>query len=183
MILFKNTKDIEDLKRILELQKANLPENISEDEKRSQGFVTVHHSLTQLQQMASFEPQIVALDEGKVVGYVLCMVSDMRGEFPEIAPMFEMLPSIKMGEKFLSQYNYIVCGQACVDKRYRGKGLLKKLYENMKYGFSDKYDMCITEIATSNSKSMGAHNKIVFESVKTYNDGQEDWELVVWNWA
>lgn len=182
MVLFKTTDREEDLKGILDLQQANLPENISQEEKTEQGFVTVHHELEQLQKMASYEPQIVAVDNEKVVGYVLSMVKDMRNEFPEIAPMFDMLPDIEYKGKVLSEYSYLVCGQACVDKDFRGHGLVGQLYQTMKQSFSDKYDMCITEIATSNTRSMKAHTKIGFTSVKTYHDGKEDWELVVWDW-
>ena len=47
----KECRQIQIYMGILDLQKANLPEFLSSEEMRSQGFLTVKHSFTNLQKL------------------------------------------------------------------------------------------------------------------------------------
>ncbi len=48
---YKRASSDSELNGILDLQKANLPEFLSTEELRSQGFLTVKHSFTNLQKL------------------------------------------------------------------------------------------------------------------------------------
>jgi len=74
----------------------------------------------------------------------------------------------------------IKTGQVCVDKDFRGRGLIGELYRKTRDLVGESYQFCVTEISTRNIKSMKAHQKMGFEILGVYNDGLEDWNLVVW---
>ena len=48
MIYYKTASTIEELNQILALQQENLPEAISEEEQKLEGFVTVRHTFDML---------------------------------------------------------------------------------------------------------------------------------------
>lgn len=55
--------------------------------------------------------------------------------------------------------------QICVDRNYSGKGLVNMLYQKHKEVYSFHYDFILTEISTSNYRSIKAHEKIGFQSI------------------
>ena len=61
------------------------------------------------------------------------------------------------------------------------QGLLSRLYREVRRTLPRGYELCVTEIATRNSVSVRAHEKMGFEAVSTYSDGREEWVIVVWN--
>src|SRR5690554_7712478 len=132
MITFKTTNNKKDLEGILQLQKANLKINLSKDEVEKDGFVTVDHDWETLIGLTNIEPHAIAKDNGKVVGYVLAMTKKSRLDIPLIYPMFDEFKKISYRGKAISDYNYMVVGQACVHKNYRGQGLIEGLFEEYK---------------------------------------------------
>jgi ribosomal protein S18 acetylase RimI-like enzyme len=173
----------EDLAGIINLQRANLPVNLSADEIQQQGFVTVLHSMQDLRQMDRYEKNIIAKDGETVVGYLLAMTKYSKTDIPVLVPMFDIFDEIIYNGKPVSAYNYIVVGQVCVSKAYRSQGLLDKCYEAYRKHFEPKYDFAITEIATSNQRSINAHKRIGFKEVHCYTDpAGTEWSIVVWEW-
>ncbi len=97
--------------------------------------------------------------------------------------MFEVFDKIIYNGKTISEYNYLVVGQACIDKNYRGKGLLDEAYKAYKGYFNSKYDFAITEIALTNQRSINAHKRIGFFEIHKYVDNNNvEWSVVVWDW-
>jgi RimJ/RimL family protein N-acetyltransferase len=45
-----------------------------------------------------------------------------------------------------------------------------------------KYDFVITEIATHNTRSLRAHEKVGFRLLHNYTDATDEWDVVLWNW-
>ena len=183
MIIYTTAQTDNDLNGILSLQKANLASNLTNEELASQGFVTVVHGFEELRRMNYIEPHIIAKRDDKVIAYLLAMTSASKEKIPVLEPMFEVFDSIYFNNKPVSAYNYIVVGQVCVDKAFRGQGVLDNCYEAYKKTFKDKYDFAITEIAIRNTRSINAHKRIGFRQLHTYAapDG-EQWSLVVWKW-
>ena len=97
--------------------------------------------------------------------------------------MFAIFDNIYFNNKPVSAYNYIVVGQVCVDKAFRGQGVLDNCYEAYERAFNDKYDFAITEIAVRNNRSINAHKRIGFSQLHSYTapDG-EKWSIVIWKW-
>ena len=171
-VTFGRAKPGKDLDEILELQRINLPGQLTDEDRKQEGFVTIAHSLELLERMNAVCPHIVARDEGRVVGYALCMHPDFSGEIPILLSMFEMINSI------LADRSYMVMGQVCVDKGYRGKGVFRGLYTAMKEALGDEYELIVTEVDGRNTRSLDAHLAIGFRVIKKYQSDGRDWYLI-----
>ena len=172
------------LSAIIDLQQYNLPQNLTKDEIEVQDFVTISHTLEGMKKMNAYEQSLIIKDEDTVVGYLLAMTKRSRTDIPILIPMFEIFDKIIYNNKTISEYNYLIVGQACIDKTYRGQGLLDEAYNAYKKYFSHKYDFAITEIAVTNQRSINAHKRIGFSEIHKYTDANNvEWSIVVWNWG
>lgn len=183
MIIYNAASSTADLEGILQLQKQNLSKNITPEERIDQGFVTVDHDLQLLKKLQKSNPHIIAKNGEKVIGYVLTMTKIFRNDIPVLLPMFQIFDKVPYRDKRISDYDYMLVGQVCVDKSFRGQEVFKKLYEFYRKIYKDKYDFAITEVAAENKRSLRAHEKIGFKILHSYtgSDGTE-WKIIVWNW-
>ncbi len=133
--------------------------------------------------MNAIEKHVIARNGERVVAYLLAMTKESRNLVPVLAPMFAMFDETRYSDKPVSEMNYIVVGQVCVDKQYRGKGVLDRCYEEYRKRFHSKYDCAVTEIAATNPRSLKAHRRIGFDEIRRYSapDGVE-WSIVLWDW-
>jgi len=173
----------EELEQILLLQQKNLARNISRQEAVEQGYVTVIHTPDQLQKMHQLAPAILAKDDEKVVGYALSMPISCSKLIPILEPMFASFENLVYKGKPLQQFSYYVMGQICIDKAFRGQGIFDKLYAGHKETYSQNYDCIITEVATRNTRSIKAHQRVGFDAIHKYTDETDDWEVMVWDWS
>jgi GNAT superfamily N-acetyltransferase len=183
MIVYTTAQTNEELKGLLALQRRNHADKLTAAEIKSQGFVTVRHQLTDLQQMNAIEQNVIAKDGTQVIAYAIAMTAASQNQIPILVPMFELFRRINYQNKPVSGYRYMVVGQVCVDKDYRGRGVFDALYAEYKRQFANRYDFAITEIVCSNERSLNAHKRVGFEEIHRYTapDG-EQWSIVVWNW-
>lgn len=182
MILFKSAATAQELEGILTLQRQNLPQNISETEKSDQGFVTVHHTLEQLTEMNRIAPHLIAKDGKGVIGYILAMTKESKSLIPVLIPMFDQFDRIQFKGKPVSEFNYLVVGQICIGKEYRGQGIFDRMYAAYEVAFSSKFDFAITEIAASNIRSIKAHQRVGFEVIHEFSDRTQAWAIVALDW-
>ena len=183
MIIYTTTKNKSDLEGIYILQKTNLKKNLSEQEIESDGFVTVDHKRASLEKLTAIEPHIIAKNDKEIIGYVLAMTKESKYDIPIILPMFEEFEKITYEGKLVSEYEYIVVGQSCVHKNYRGQGIIQNCFQVYKETFDKRYDFTITEIAVTNHRSRNAHKKVGFKEIHSYTDSnQTEWVIVVWDW-
>lgn len=173
---------ISDLSGILQLQSENLKQNIAPDQQLKQGFVTVQHSLSQLENLHAMAPQVVAVHQSNVVAYLLTMTAESKTAVPLLIPMFQLFEKINHNGKPLAQYRYVVVGQVCIDKAFRGQGLLDKCYAFYRQTFLSQYDFAITEIDARNIRSLAAHKRIGFKTIHTYSSEGVQWQVVIWDW-
>lgn len=183
MISYSTSNTKEELEGILKLQQSNLALGLTVDEIQSQGFVTVQHTYDVLKNMNDLEKHVIAKDEEAVIGYVLAMTKQSRSAVPVLVPMFEIFDQIVYSEQIISELNYIVVGQVCVGKAYRGQGIFDDCYSAYKKIYSSKYDLAITEIASTNTRSLNAHKRIGFKEIHSYIDPEKtEWVVVAWDW-
>lgn len=183
MIQYAKASTEADLKGILQLQQQNLASALTEAERSSQGFVTVTHSLEMLQQLNDIEPHIIAKDEDTVIAYLLAMTAQSQDDIPVLRPMFRLFQKVHFAGKTIADFHYMVVGQVCVDKNYRGRGVLDNCYAFYHESFKDTYDFAVTEIAAHNLRSLHAHKRIGFAEVQHYAAPDSvEWVIVVWNW-
>jgi ribosomal protein S18 acetylase RimI-like enzyme len=171
-----------DLQGILNLQWENHLSQVSSEVKKADGFVTVKHFLNQLKSLHAISPHIIALEDHRVVGYILAMTKESRDLIPVLIPMFDQFDQITFQGKKVSEYDYMVIGQVCVEKDQRGKGLFDQMYETYKNEFSNRYSFAVTEIALSNTRSLAAHKRVGFEVIHEFEDETQSWVIVAWDW-
>jgi ribosomal protein S18 acetylase RimI-like enzyme len=183
MIIYKTADKQSELEGILSLQKINLTESLSTEEVQSQGFVTVNHTYEQLKKLNDYEKHIIAKDGDKVIGYTLAMTQNSKSDIPILIPMFNIFNEVMYAGKKINAYTYIVVGQVCIDKAYRGQGIVDNCYTAYKKHYRNKYDFAITEIADTNVRSLNAHYRIGFKEIETYKGPDSTkWVIVLWDW-
>ena len=128
MFVYRPSTEEGGLEKILSLQKANLPINISLQEAREQGFVTVNHDIEILKDMNKPYRHSLAWKEEELAGYALVMETRFRHRIPVLFPMFELLDGIPWNSRPLKAWRYFVMGQVCVAKPFRGQGVFGGLY-------------------------------------------------------
>ena len=183
MIQFDLAKSEADLEGILELQKKNFIEALSSEEAASQGFVTVRHDRDLLRRMNTEAPSIIARDGNKVIGYCLAMTKKFKKDIPVLIPMFNTIDKLSYNDTSLKETDYIVSGQVCVDKAYRGQGIFDNLYRQYRNVYKDAYPYILTEILAVNQRSIKAHQRIGFHRLHRYSTPDNtEWDIVIWDW-
>lgn len=195
----------DDLRGILALQAANLPEALSPEDRRSQGFVTLRHDLDLLREMNRPWAHVIAtpgqvpsppeeagpnqrgLDSGQapspsrptdIAAYALVMLPTFRDQFPILDPMFNELAALTYQKRPLDEFRWYVMGQVCVAKPHRGRGLVSRLYDAHRARMSRHFDLMITEVDESNPRSVRAHERAGFEILHSYPSEGKEWLIV-----
>lgn len=173
---------VTDLERIIELQKSNHPSAVAPDLWETRGFVTMEYTVQQLQIMCRKYRHVVAKHNHAVVGYALILLKDYSSSFPFLRDMFQEIETGFYNGKPLRESRYFVMGQICVDEEFRGKGIFKRLYHQMREQMSADFDFVITEVSVRNGKSMRAHEHLGFENIKPGETGLSEWKVIAWDW-
>ena len=180
-IKFRPAVTDQDFEGILTLQQQNLYTTINKEEQEQQGFVFAEHTLELLKTMATELPQVIAVANDRVVGYSLAMTANMKAIVPSIIPMFDAFEHCIYKGRPLTSYRYMVGGQVCVDRSFRGQGMLSKLYHATRDLVGNEYQFCVTEISSRNLLSLKIHQRMGFKVISTYRDSLELWNVVLWD--
>ena len=174
----------DDVRGILALQQKNLKKNLTLEQIQSQGFLTVEHKFSVLKAMNDAQPSVIVKDGDIVVAYCLAMLPQFRNDVPELIALFDTIDEIDFESQTLKDFKYVVMGQVCVGEGYRGMGFFDGMYQKLREELSAKFELCVTDISTNNSRSLKAHARVGFIPVKDFNDATLDevWRVVVWNW-
>ncbi|MER3375564.1 MAG: GNAT family N-acetyltransferase [Allomuricauda sp.] len=173
MIYYKQASSEQELEQILLLQQENLVNSLSCEDREKEGFLTVEHSMEILKAMNERCGHIIAVENGDVIGYALCMHPAFSDSIEVLQPMFIEINKVVEGKA-----NYMVMGQICVAKNYRGKGIFRNLYLTMKNRLPEGFDTIITEVDGKNKRSLAAHAAVGFKTLKVYTDGGREWHLI-----
>jgi len=172
----------DELLQIHQLNHENLKQNLDREAIEKEGFVSWLYSLELLKKMHQLAPSVIIKDGVKVVAYALTTLKSSESFHADLETMFRNLETVHFKKKPLSTYKFYCMGQICVAKEYRGHGLVNMLYQKHKELYSDKFDFILTEISTSNARSLKAHEKTGFKTIYTYSDAMDEWNVVVWDW-
>jgi ribosomal protein S18 acetylase RimI-like enzyme len=182
MIIIKAVTEYSELEGIKKLQQENLKKNLSDHEAEKEGFVTAEYTMEFLEKMHDECPSVIAKDGNLVVGYVLAAVKAIRHQHELLGNLFDSIDKILYHGHPLKDANYVVVGQLCVSKNYRGIGLPRQLYQNYKNYLSHDFDCCITDVAKNNPRSLKAHLKSGFIVVADLQYKGSGWDIVLWDW-
>jgi hypothetical protein len=182
-VVVSQVRERAELEQILELQHQNLAPQLSPEEAHSQGFVTAVHTPDILAQMHALAPSIIAKDGARVIAYALTMLVEARTFVPILEPMFQSFETLDWQGKPLNQSRFYVMGQVCVAAGHRGQGVFDALYQGHKEHYSSRFELIVTEIATRNTRSLRAHERVGFRSLGTQRDAVDEWVITGWDWS
>jgi hypothetical protein len=168
----------DEIEALLDLQRANLKQNLDAQTIDSQGFVSFTYDIPTMQRMIAAAPTIIArADDGTIVGYALSATLDFSATNELLAPLATFSQKISP----LSNRQFYLCGQVCVREGWRGLGVFDALYEGHRRVLGSSYDCIVTEIADENQRSLNAHYRVGFKTIHRYTEGVIDWHVVAWD--
>lgn len=173
----------EELQQIYSLNQLNLKSGLSEEERKQEGFVTWLYSLDLLKKLHLLSPSVICKDGNHLAGYALTTLRESLTFHADLDNMIKSIDPLIYKGKQLKEYSYYCMGQICIDKAYRGKGIVELLYQKHKLEYGKQFDLLVTEISTSNTRSIKAHERIGFKTIHTHIDKLDTWNVVVWDWT
>lgn len=166
------------------LQEANLKKNVSDEECIQEGFVTAEYTVEFLEEMHSFCPSIIAKNEvGEVIGYALVTTRDVHGLHDLLTDLLDSVYPLVYNNKTLEESSFVLVGQLCVEKTYRGQGLVKKMYDFFRDSLRSQFDYVITDVASTNPRSLRAHLGAGFQIIHTIPYGGQEWKIILQDWT
>jgi predicted GNAT superfamily acetyltransferase len=145
-----------DYQEILQLQSANYIANLTEEERRT-GFLSAQFSLAQTAQIAEELGITVAVLDGRVAGFLCAFRNDFPSGSPVIAEMLRSYSRFSFEDRPLSSFLSYIYGPVCIAREYRGRGLLRGLYETQKKDLSGRFEIGVAFVSRSNAHSLRAH--------------------------
>ncbi len=147
---------VTDYDQILRLQTANFIANLTEEE-RKQGFLSAQFTPEQTARIAEDLGTMIALVDDQVAGFLCAFRKDFQTGSPVIAKMLQSYDRLKFDGRPLSAYKSYIYGPVCIAREYRGRGLLRGLYEAQKKDLAGKFDIGVAFVSRSNPHSLSAH--------------------------
>lgn len=148
-----------DIPGILALQEKYLYQNMNEAE-RKKGFVTTPFTIGQLEDIIQQEGLFVAEnEENTIIAYAFAASWDYFSQWEIFNFMVNRFPTLSFKGEEITTSNSFQYGPVCIDEKYRGKGLLNQLFEEMRIVLLKRYPLSITFINKVNVISEKAHTK------------------------
>lgn len=141
---------------LLALQEANLRDNLPQAD-RTQGFLSARFSREQFAEMNDTVAIVVADIDASVAGYLCGSTIAFNRSFALLAAMIQQYPFVEFRGRTLDRYASFVDGPVCIDRRFRGKGLLRGLYRALMARVAGRFEIGVGFIAQDNSHSLAAH--------------------------
>jgi predicted GNAT superfamily acetyltransferase len=154
-VVFRRARP-QDYPAILRLQSENLIANLSEEE-RKEGFLSAEFSRVQVAELAEDLGTTLATLNGEVLAFLCAFRNEFNHGSPVIAKMLDTYDLVKFDAKPLSSCNSYIYGPVCIDRAYRGRGVLRGLYEAQKQDLAGKFDVGVAFVSRSNPHSLNAH--------------------------
>ena len=171
---------IKDIEKVLELHSKYQIDSIKQEDKKD-GFITTAFTKEQMVDLITLEQGLfIAIENEKIVAYVMSASWKFWSRWPMFAFMMEDLPNLEYLDQKLTVQNSYQYGPVCVDKEYRGSGVLEKIFDFARENMAKRFPILVTFINKINQRSFEAHTKkLKLEVIKefTYNNNNY-YELV-----
>ena len=145
-----------DLPSLLELQESNLFENLPKEQQKY-GFLSARFAAEQFAQMNHEAAVMVAQDDGRIVGYACSANMDFSRQFPILDAMIAAFGPLTYLGTSLIDARVCIYGPVCVDRPFRGRGVLRGLISGLKAELAGQFDLAAAFISKANSRSLAAH--------------------------
>ena len=160
---------VSDIVQILTLQEKYLYRNLSETE-RKEGFVTTRFTTPQLVEIIKETGLFVAENEAEeIIAYAFGGSWKYFEQWEIFNFMVSRFPSLNFHGREITTSNSFQYGPVCIDQKYRGKGVLNQIFEEMRIELAKKHPISITFINKINIISEIAHTKkLGWEIIDTF---------------
>ncbi|PKH67565.1 GNAT family acetyltransferase [Flavobacterium sp. ALD4] len=147
-----------DIDGILALQELYLISNLSDKEKEA-GFVTTPFTTPQLVEIMAHEGLFIAKDNSKIIAYIFAGSWSFFSQWPIFNHITAQFHELKFLDFDITTTHTFQYGPICIDKEYRGKGLINFFFEFMRIHMVKKYPLSLTFINKINIPSTKAHTE------------------------
>lgn len=149
----------QDIEGILALQEKYLYRNLNEEERKG-GFVTTPFTVPQLEEIITQNGIFIAEnEENQIISYAFAGSWKYFEQWEIFNFMVSRFPKLSFNGSKITTENSFQYGPVCIDKKYRGKGLLNQIFEEMRMEFYKKYPISVTFINKINVISEKAHTR------------------------
>ncbi len=168
-----------DYPAILALQAQNTPEHLTADQKQ-QGFIVSKMSERQLASINNGLGILVAIEGEQLAGFVCLMPVSAQPRPPVVDAMLQTLAAQSFGGQSLSQQRVFLYGPVCLNAEWRGKGVLRQLFDAVKARTRHDFDVGALFINDDNPHSLAAHvNGLGMTALTRFQCNHESYHLVV----
>lgn len=148
-----------DINGVLSLQTKYLYKNLTTSALKN-GFVTTPFSVGQLKDIINQQGLFVAKNEESIIiGYLFAGSWTYFKQWEIFNFMISRFPSLSFNNAKITTVNSFQYGPVCIEKDYRGQGVLSMIFEAMRLALHHKYPYAITFINQINIVSKRAHIK------------------------
>ncbi|MGL2988229.1 GNAT family N-acetyltransferase [Flavobacterium sp. RSSA_27] len=171
----------DDIPGIVALHKANLVVNLTEVEKQG-GFVTTALTIAQIQTVIKQQGLFIAKMEDAIIGFIIAADWEFFKQWPIFEFMMQLFPSFYFKNFEITTTNSFQYGPICIDKKYRGQGIITALFEYMRIHMKEKYPLSLTFINKTNIPSYKAHTKkLVWEVIDEFQFNGNDYYVLAYD--
>ncbi len=146
----------EELEAVLQLQEANLKDNLSAAETEH-GFLSARFNAQQFLEMRADVTVVVAREAGEVAGYLCGSTLAYNRQFPILAAMADRFPDLSFRGDRLDLQDPLIYGPVCVGRPWRGQGVLRGLYGALRRAAAPRFRVGVCFVAADNPRSLRAH--------------------------
>ena len=143
-----------DFEGILRLQHQYLITSLQEEDL-SQGFLSMKFTREQLHKVNGELGIFIALHDKEVIGYLMAESIEFAIGSPLIAHLLKRLNKILSDDVPCCMFVY---GPVCIDKHFRGKGVLDGMFNLMLQTLKGQYEVGIAFVSALNPRSFKAHH-------------------------
>ena len=173
---------IKDIEKVLELHSKYQIDSIKQEDKKD-GFITTAFTKEQMVDLITLEQGLfIAVENDRIVAYVMSASWKFWSRWPMFAFMMEDLPNLEyLGQKLTVQNSYQY-GPVCVDKEYRGSGVLEKIFDFARENMAKRFPILVTFINKINPRSYEAHTKkLKLEVIKEFSYNNNNYYELVYD--
>jgi len=147
-----------DIPAMVALANQNTYQTLSAVERRA-GFLTGTFTEEAIQLMLHSAPCMVAYSQQELAGFIINSKLAPAAYPPLVQQIIRIMPKLTYQNLLLSTYNCFFYGPVLVSKKFRGVGLLPRLFFKSKEQLQGKFEMGIAFIDEHNSASYAVHTK------------------------
>jgi hypothetical protein len=158
-IVYSRLLTFEQAREVEALNQANMLEHLSAETAQTKGFLTALYPADLLMQMAVNTPTAIALQQNRVVGFLV--LNSPLAHLPVHRSAMSALGQRLYKGRPLASYRYVRCGPLCVSSEVRKRSVAKGLYNFVAREYQ-QFDLFVVRVNQTNGLSLEAHKKLGF---------------------